>query len=212
MISQYFTCGGFWLFCSPHSNHKNVSPEPGRASTSACRRSELQNHVFSRHHCTAMRPLCVPPPCVLPLRLRSSGLHRLFWPSTKLAGRKRFFCATKVRFAGLLWAARQAISGAWLYGSGKCSVGRLGNWDIKPAVKEAIKHGADALVLLASGTNISGSTTFSSGQWGSNTTTTGGIYGNYFNARSRTTGGGFGSTTTLPIRKGYARVIAIQFL
>jgi hypothetical protein len=28
---------------------------------------------------------------------------------------------------------------------------------IKPAVREAIKHGADALVLLASGTNISGS-------------------------------------------------------
>jgi hypothetical protein len=55
---------------------------------------------------------------------------------------------------------------------------------IKPAVKEAIKHGANALVLLASGTNISGSTTFSSGQWGSNTTTTGGVYGNYFNARA----------------------------
>src|SRR5437764_11021325 len=45
---------------------------------------------------------------------------------------------------------------------------------IKPAVKEAIKHGADALILLASGTKASGSTTFSSGQWGSNTTTTGG--------------------------------------
>ena len=83
---------------------------------------------------------------------------------------------------------------------------------IKPAVKEAAKHGANAVVLLASGTNISGSTTFSSGQWGSNTTTTGGVYGNYFNAQSRTTGGRFGSTTTLPIRKGYARVIAIQFL
>jgi len=86
------------------------------------------------------------------------------------------------------------------------------NESIKPAVKEAAKHGADAVVLLASGTNISGSTTFSSDQWGSNTTTAGGIYGNYFNAQSRTTGGGFGSTTTLPIRKGYARVIAIQFL
>jgi hypothetical protein len=79
---------------------------------------------------------------------------------------------------------------------------------IKPAVKEAIKHGADALVLLATGTNISGSTTFSSGQWRSNTTTTGGVYGNYFNAQSRTTGGGFASSATVPIRKGYARVIA----
>src|SRR5947199_7769759 len=86
------------------------------------------------------------------------------------------------------------------------------NESIKPAVKEAAKHGADAVILLASGTNISGSTTFNSGQWSSNTTTTGGVYGNYFNAQSRTTGGGFGSTTTLPIRKGYARVIAIQFL
>src|SRR6266566_8530562 len=31
---------------------------------------------------------------------------------------------------------------------------------IKPAVKEAIKHGADAVILLASGTNVRGSTTF----------------------------------------------------
>jgi len=44
---------------------------------------------------------------------------------------------------------------------------------IKPAVKEAIKHGADAVILLASGTNATGSTTFTSGQWGSSTTTTG---------------------------------------
>ena len=83
---------------------------------------------------------------------------------------------------------------------------------LKPAIKEAIKHGADALILLASGTNITGSTTFNSAQWGSNTTSTGGLYGNVFNAQSRTTGSGFGSSTTLPIRKGYARVIAIQFL
>src|SRR6266496_5022855 len=60
------------------------------------------------------------------LRLRSSGLHGLFWPSTKLAGRKRFVCATKVRFAGLSRAARQALPRTWLYGSGKCSFGRLG--------------------------------------------------------------------------------------
>lgn len=83
---------------------------------------------------------------------------------------------------------------------------------IKPAVKEAIKHGADAVVLLASGTNTSGSITSSYGQWDSNTTTTGGVYGNYFNAQSRTTGSGFGSSITTPIRKGYARVIAIKFL
>jgi hypothetical protein len=83
---------------------------------------------------------------------------------------------------------------------------------INPAVKEAIKHGADALVLLASGTNVRGSITSSYGQWGSNTTTTGDVYGNYFNAQSRTTGGGFGSSITTPMRKGYARVLAIKFL
>ena len=83
---------------------------------------------------------------------------------------------------------------------------------IKPAVKEAIKHGADAVILLASGTNATGSTTFTSGQWGSSTTTTGGVYGDYFNAQSQTTAGGFGSSTTFPIRKGYARVIAIKFI
>jgi hypothetical protein len=86
------------------------------------------------------------------------------------------------------------------------------NESIKPAVKEAINHGADAVILLADGTNATGSTTFSSGQWGSNTTTTGGVYGDYFNGQSQTTGAGFGSSTTFPIRKGYARVIAIKFL
>jgi hypothetical protein len=80
------------------------------------------------------------------------------------------------------------------------------NESIKPAVKEAMKHGADAVILLASGTNVKGMTTFNSGQWSSDTTTTGNVYGNSFNAQSRTSGGGFGSSTTLPIRKGYARV------
>ena len=83
---------------------------------------------------------------------------------------------------------------------------------IKPAIKEALKHGADALILLTSGTNTRGSVTSNYGQWGSNTTTTGAVYGNYFNAQSRTTGSGFGSSMTTPIRKGYAHLIAIQFL
>jgi hypothetical protein len=54
--------------------------------------------------------------------------------------------------------------------------------------------------------------TASYGQWGSSTTTAGGVYGNYFNAQSRTTGSGFGSSMITPIRKGYAHLIAIQFL
>ena len=83
---------------------------------------------------------------------------------------------------------------------------------LRPAAREAAKHGADAIVLLERGTNVSGSTTFSSGQWRSNTTATAGVYGNYFNAQSRTTGGGFGSTTTLPMRQARARVLAIKFL
>ena len=83
---------------------------------------------------------------------------------------------------------------------------------LRPAAREAARHGADAIVVLERGTNISGSTTFGSGQWGSNTTTTGGVYGNYFNAQSRTTGGGFGSTTTLPMRQAHTRVLAIKFL
>src|SRR6266542_2375911 len=81
-----------------------------------------------------------------------------------------------------------------LWPCGKPGKARASNQQLK----RAIKHGADALVLLASGTNIAGSTTFSSGQWRSNTTTTGDVYGNYFNAQSRTTGGGFGSSTTMP--------------
>ncbi len=205
MISQYFTCGGFWLFCSPHSNHKNVSPEPGRASTSACRRSELQNHVFSRHHCTAMRPLFVALftfllcGCVQVDYTAYSGRQQN-WPVASGSFVQRKF-DLPVYFGPPDRPYR--VLGYMEVESAPLAVWETGKREsIKPAVKEAIKHGADALVLLASGTNISGSTTFSSGQWGSNTTTTGGIYGNYFNARSRTTGGGFGSTTTLPIRKG----------
>lgn len=53
---------------------------------------------------------------------------------------------------------------------------------VKPAIKEALKHGADVLILLTSGTNIRGSVTSSDGQWACNTTTTGRVYGNYFNA------------------------------
>ncbi len=83
---------------------------------------------------------------------------------------------------------------------------------ITEAVDESVKRGADAIVLLTSGVNTVGSATFGSAQWDSSTTTTGGLYGNYFNAQSRTTGNASGSSFTAPIRRGYARAIAIKFL
>jgi hypothetical protein len=49
------------------------------------------------------------------------------------------------------------------------------NESIKPAVKEAAKHGADAVILLTSGANVVGASTFNSANWGSNTTTSGGF-------------------------------------
>src|SRR5262245_10318344 len=83
---------------------------------------------------------------------------------------------------------------------------------IKPAVKEAAKHGADAAVLVASGTNVTGYATFNSANWASNTRTTGGVYGNNFWGSSNTRGSGWGTSTTTPMRRGYATAIAIKFL
>jgi hypothetical protein len=86
------------------------------------------------------------------------------------------------------------------------------NESIKPAVKEAAKHAADAVVLVASGTNVTGYATFNSANWASNTSTTGGIYGNNFRGHTNTRGSGWGTSTTMPMRRGYATALAIKFL
>jgi hypothetical protein len=86
------------------------------------------------------------------------------------------------------------------------------NESIKPAVKEAAKHGADAVVLVTSGTNVTGYATFNSANWASNTSTTGGIYGNNFRGNTNTRGSSWGTSATMPMPRGYATAIAIKFL
>jgi hypothetical protein len=66
---------------------------------------------------------------------------------------------------------------------------------VKPAVQEARKHGADAVILLNSGTNVVGSNTFSSANWSSNTQMSGGIYGNNFYGNANTRRGRSSSFT-----------------
>jgi hypothetical protein len=83
---------------------------------------------------------------------------------------------------------------------------------IKPAVKEAAKRGADAIILLSNETSSRGTITSSSLNWGSNTRFSGGVYGNNFYGNANTTGNAFGSSFTSNIRVGYARAIAIKFL
>ena len=86
------------------------------------------------------------------------------------------------------------------------------NGSIKPTVKEAAKHGADAVILLTSGANVVGASTFNSANWVYNTTASGGVYGNNFRANSNTSGSAWGTSTTVPVRRGYATAIAITFL
>jgi hypothetical protein len=71
---------------------------------------------------------------------------------------------------------------------------------IQPAVQEAQKHGADALVVLSNTISNAGYATFNN---------------QYVTAQSNwntATASGFGSSTTLPMRRGYSRAWAIQFL
>jgi hypothetical protein len=71
---------------------------------------------------------------------------------------------------------------------------------LRPAAREAARHGADAIVLLGRGTNVSGvistSSAFASAR----------SYGN------TAYGSGFGVGTTTPMRQARARVLAIKFL
>ena len=83
---------------------------------------------------------------------------------------------------------------------------------LKPAVKAAKQHGADALIIVTQGVESRGSVTSSFGQSNSNTATTGNVFGGVFNANSQTTTTGFGSALTTSLRRGKVRAIAIKFL
>ena len=79
---------------------------------------------------------------------------------------------------------------------------------IQPAVQEAAKHGADAVVLLQNTISTAGYATFNN-QFATAHGT--GYAANGFGSYNATASG-FGSSATLPMRRGYSRAWAIQFL
>jgi hypothetical protein len=84
---------------------------------------------------------------------------------------------------------------------------------LRPAVKVAARHRADALILVAQGVETRGSSTASFGNFSSNTSLFGANYGNgIFSGNANTTGSFSGSSFTAPNRRGKARVLAIKFL
>ena len=98
--------------------------------------------------------------------------------------------------------------------SGSLAIWQSGKTEsLRPAVKVAARHGADALILVAQGIETRGSSTASFGNFSSNTSLFGANYGNgIFSGNANTTGSFSGSSFTAPNRRGKARVIAIKFL
>jgi hypothetical protein len=84
---------------------------------------------------------------------------------------------------------------------------------LKPAVRVAGQHGADAIIVVAQNVETRGYSTASVGNFSSNTSISGVNYGNgFFAGNANTTGSSFNSSITAPIRRGKARVIAIKFI
>jgi hypothetical protein len=98
--------------------------------------------------------------------------------------------------------------------SGSLAIWQSGKTEsLRPAVKVAARHGADALILVAQGIETRGSSTSSFGNFTSNTSAGGVLLGNgVYSGHATTTGNFFGGSFTAPNRHGKARVIAIKFI
>ena len=84
---------------------------------------------------------------------------------------------------------------------------------LKPAVREAGQHGADAIIVIGQGVETRGYSTMSFANANSNMSFSGVAYGNgIFTGNANTTANAFGSSFTTPIRHGQARVLAIKFI
>jgi hypothetical protein len=71
---------------------------------------------------------------------------------------------------------------------------------VEPAVREAVKRGADAIILLENTTDIAGFGSIGSG------------FANVRATGNTASASGFGSSMTGQMRRGHSRAIAIQFL
>jgi hypothetical protein len=83
---------------------------------------------------------------------------------------------------------------------------------LKPAVREAGQHGADAIIVIGQDVETRGYSTMSFAQGQSTTNFNASAYGNGIYGHASTTGSAWGSSFTMPNRRGKARVLAIKFI
>ena len=83
---------------------------------------------------------------------------------------------------------------------------------LKPAVRMAGQHGSDAVIVIAQGVQTTGYSTMSFANANSSTQFSGYAWGNGMVTGNDTTGNAFGSSFTMPNRRGKARMLAIKFV
>ena len=83
---------------------------------------------------------------------------------------------------------------------------------LKPAVRVAGQHGADAIIVIAQDVETRGYSTMAFAQGQSNTNFNASAYGNGIYGHANTTGNAWGSAFSMPNRQGKARVLAIKFI
>ena len=83
---------------------------------------------------------------------------------------------------------------------------------LKPAVRVAGQHGANAIIVIAQDVQTTGYSTSSFAQGQSHTNFNAAAYGNGIYGHANTTTNAWGSSFTIPNRSGKARVLAIKFI
>src|SRR5689334_4245724 len=83
---------------------------------------------------------------------------------------------------------------------------------LKPAVRVAGQHGANAIIVIGQDVETTGYSTTSFAQGQSNTNFNASAYGNGIYGHANTTTNAWGSSFTMPNRRGKARVLAIKFI
>jgi hypothetical protein len=83
---------------------------------------------------------------------------------------------------------------------------------LKPAVRLAGQHGADAIIVIAQDVETRGYSTTAFAQGQSTTNFNASAYGNSIYGHANTTGNAWGSAFSMPNRQGKARVLAIKFI
>jgi len=97
--------------------------------------------------------------------------------------------------------------------SGNLAIWQSGKIEsLRPAVREAAQHGADAVIVLGEDVETRGYSTTAFAQGQSTTNFNASAYGNGIYGHANTTGKAWGSSFTMPSRRGKARALAIKFI